>query len=132
MKAALAAFVCMAAALPARADSLVEHDYILNCAGCHRMDGSGSSAVPALSAMRELAGRPGARAYWIRVPGAAQAPLSDERLAALMSWLVERFAGAAPEPPYTAAEVERLRRTPLRDPIAKRKEIMSRPRGRRD
>jgi mono/diheme cytochrome c family protein len=109
--------------MPARADSLVEHDYILNCAGCHRIDGMGSNAVPALSAMRELVGKPGAREYWVQVPGAAQAPLSDQRLAAMMSWLVERFTGAAPKPPYTAAEVARLRRTPLRDPLAKREQI---------
>lgn len=125
MKAALAALACLVVALPAQADSLVEHDYILNCAGCHRIDGGGSSAVPSLPAMRALAGKPGAREYWVQVPGAAQAPISDERLSALMSWLVERFAGAAPKPPYTAAEVARLRRTPLRDPLARRKEILS-------
>lgn len=127
MRAGLLTLVCCAAALPARADSLVEHDYILNCAGCHRIDGSGSKAVPALPNMRALAGKPDARTYWIRIPGAAQAPLSNARLAALMNWLVERFTGTAPAPQYTAAEVGRLRRTPLRDPLARRKDILLSP-----
>ena len=91
-----AAFLLMG--LPAGADSYEEHDYILNCSGCHRMDGSGSSVVPSFQRMPELNGKPGAREYWIQVPGAAQAPLSDARLAALMNWLVERFAGKRPDP----------------------------------
>lgn len=111
----------------AAADSYEEHDYILNCSGCHRMDGSGSRTVPPLHAMPDLGGRPGAREYWIRVPGAAQAPLSDARLAALMNWLVERFTGETVAPAYTAEEVGRLRRAPLRDPIERRKAILQLP-----
>ena len=42
----------------AAADSYEEHDYILNCSGCHRMDGSGSRTVPPLQAMPELDGSP--------------------------------------------------------------------------
>ena len=111
----------------AAADSYEEHDYILNCSGCHRMDGSGSRTVPPLDAMPELSGKPGAREYWIRVPGAAQAPLSDARLAALMNWLVERFTGNTVEPAYTAREVGELRHRPLRDPIQGRKAILRLP-----
>lgn len=106
------------------ADSFEEHDYVLNCSGCHRMDGTGSQVVPSLFAMRELASKPGARQYWVRVPGAAQAPLSDARLAALMNWLVHRFTGASPNPPYTSEEVARLRKTPLRNPIGHRQNLM--------
>jgi cytochrome c553 len=106
------------------ADSYEEHDYILNCSGCHRIDGVGSRAVPSLQAMPELSGKPGAREYWVRVPGAAQAPLSDERLAALMNWLVERFTGKRPAPEYTADEAGRLRSKPLRDPVRRRSEIL--------
>jgi len=108
---------------PAGADSYEEHDYILNCSGCHRIDGTGSRTVPSLLAMPELDGKPGAREYWVRVPGAAQAPLSDARLAALMNWLVQRFTAEQPEPEYTAEEVGRLRSNPLRDPIGNRNEI---------
>jgi len=128
MRLLLAVAVLLLAASTVAADSYEEHDYTLNCSGCHRMNGAGSSVVPSFAGMRDLVGRPGSREYWIRVPGAAQAPLTDERLAALMNWLLERFTDAAPEPPYTAAEVARLRREPLRDPIGERKRILSAPR----
>jgi len=122
MKTVLGALVLFFATATVRADSYAEHDYILNCSGCHRMDGSGSRTVPSLLAMRELKGQAAARPYWVQVPGAAQAPLSDARLAALMNWLVERFTGQAPEPAYSPEEVARLRSQPLRDPIGKRPE----------
>lgn len=124
MKSALALLLTLFAASTASADGYEEHDYVLNCSGCHRMDGSGSNAVPSLHTMTELVGKPGTRAYWVQVPGAAQAPLTDARLADLMNWLVRRFTGKTPDPPYAAAEVGRLRRQPLRDPRAQRREIL--------
>ena len=124
MKRSLPILALLFASSIARADSFEEHDYILNCSGCHRIDGVGSRAVPSLQAMPELSGKPGAREYWVQVPGAAQAPLSDERLAALMNWLVKRFTGRQPTPEYTADEVARLRSKPLRDPVGRRTEIL--------
>lgn len=123
MKRTAAVLIVALTAAGAHAQGYEEHDYILNCSGCHRMDGSGSRTVPSLVAMAELAGKPGAREYWVRVPGAAQAPLSDARLAALMNWLVKRFTGKRPA--YTAEEVGKLRSEPLRNPVAKRREIGS-------
>jgi len=125
MKLAVTVAVLLLATVSARADSYEEHDYILNCSGCHRIDGSRSSVVPALQKMPEVSGKTGAREYWVQVPGAAQAPLSDARLAALMNWLVERFAGQPPKPAYTAKEVGELRSTPLRDPIGRRQQILT-------
>ena len=37
MRVVLTAAVLLLAAASARADSYQEHDYILNCSGCHRM-----------------------------------------------------------------------------------------------
>jgi len=88
------------------------------------MDGSGSTVVPSLRKMSELNGKPGAREYWIQLPGAAQAPLSAARLTALMNWLVERFTGKPPTPTYTANEAAQLRSTPRSDPIGKRKTLL--------
>jgi len=124
MRLVLGAAVILLAASTVHAESFAEHDYILNCSGCHRIDGRGSRTVPSLRAMQELRGLPGAREYWVQVPGAAQAPLSDARLAAMMNWLIERFTGPRPEPAYTAEEVARLRASPLRDPLGKRNEIL--------
>lgn len=125
MKGILVAACVLGLAATAEAEGYEEHDYLLSCSGCHRADGTGSRLVPSLRDMRALVRVPGAREYWVQVPGAAQAPLSDARLAALLNWLVERFAGEAPSPRYTAREVARLRRTPLRDPIAKRRALLA-------
>lgn len=130
MKPLVACAVAILLAASAQADSYEEHDYLLSCSGCHRMDGDGSATVPSFRSLRELFGKAGAREYWIRVPGTAQSPLSDERLASMMNWLLKRFTGTAPSPPYTAKEVGRLRRTPLRDPIAERARILNVDRGR--
>jgi mono/diheme cytochrome c family protein len=92
------------------------HDYVLSCAGCHKLDGSGSARVPTLHGTGRLLARAGGRDYLLRVPGAAQAPLSDARLAALLNWTLAHFGGVAPLPPFSAEEVAAARATPLRDP----------------
>ena len=96
------------------------HDYVLSCAGCHKLDGSGSARVPSLRDTGSVLARAGGRDYLLRVPGAAQAPLSDARLAAVLNWVLTEFGGAAPDPPFDAAEVAAARATPLRDPRATR------------
>ncbi len=126
MRPSLSLVLTLLVASSAQADSFEEHDYVLSCSGCHRMDGAGSRVVPSLLGMKELVDKPGAREYWIRVPGAAQAPLSDARLADLMNWLVTRFTNESPRPLYTADEVGRLRQQPLRDPVAERRRISER------
>ena len=52
----------------------------------------------------------------MRVPGAANAPISDAELAGLLDWIVRRFDAAhvpADFAGYTAEEVGRLRAQPL-------------------
>lgn len=120
MKSFVIAFAFWMIAASGSADAFEEHDFILNCAGCHQMSGSGSATVPSLHGMAELANKVGARAYFIRVPGVAHAPLSNERLAALVNWVLQRFAGKAPSPRYTAKEVSELRKRPFLDPLAAR------------
>jgi mono/diheme cytochrome c family protein len=99
-----------------RVPPTAEHDYLLTCAGCHKLDGSGSVRVPTLAGVDRLLERRGGREYLMRVPGVAQAPLSDERLAALLTWVLGRFGAAAPSPPFSAAEVGGARTEPLTDP----------------
>jgi len=115
---AAAALLCGAAAPAAAFAPAVE--YALHCQGCHLADGSATpGSVPALAgSVGPLARTPGGRAYLARVPGVAHAPLGDAELAALLSWVVERFGGADVPPdfaPYTADEIRRLRRDPLVD-----------------
>ena len=106
-----------------------ETDYMLQCQGCHRADGSGfGEGVPDL---RDQIGRflhvPGGREFLVRVPGSAQAPLSDAALAAVLNWMIERFgpaAVAADFRPYSAAEVAAAR-TPLLDVEGERGRLLA-------
>jgi cytochrome c553 len=93
--------------------------WTLNCQGCHRPDGSGSSATaPALAGtVAKFLHARGGREYLGRVPGVATAPLSDSDLAELLNWMLWRFDAAhlpANFVPYTASEVAQLRAQPLR------------------
>ena len=127
-RTALVALAVLAAA-GARASSVDPHvDYMLQCQGCHLADGSGSpGAVPDLRAsLGRLAKAPGGREYLVRVPGSAQSPLSDARLAALLDWMLREFAPAeaAAVAPFRADEVARWRAQPLTRVDETRRELL--------
>jgi hypothetical protein len=107
-------------------------DYMLQCQGCHLADGSGKpGAVPDLRAsLPLLLGAAGGREFLVRVPGVAQARLADERLAALLDWLVGEYGGAraAAAAAYAPDEVGRLRAQPFADVAAARVELLRRTR----
>ena len=103
-------------------------DYTLYCMGCHGAGAQGvPGKIPPLSGTLALFMRtPAGRDYLLRVPGAANSALSDAQLAAVLNWLAERY-GAADEPrplPFTAAEVTRVRHTPLADVRATRSAVV--------
>lgn len=103
-------------------------DYMLECQGCHRADGSGSpGAVPDLrGSLERLLSAPGGRDFVVRVPGSATSRLSDAALAGVLNWMVRRFAPALTGfQPYAAAEVGRLRADPLVDVEGRRAELLS-------
>jgi len=124
------AMVC-AVATPAYAWS-PETNYRLHCEGCHLADGSATPGkVPALAgSVARFAGSAEGRAYLVRVPGVANAALSDADLAALLDWTLRRFDAGHLSPdfaPYTADEVGRLRREPLVDVSAARQHLLGSP-----
>jgi cytochrome c553 len=105
---------------PASASDDPALDYMLNCQGCHRADGSGTEgSVPALSgSVARFLAIPEGRDYLARVPGVAQAALDDDATAALLNWIVRHFDAThvpAEFQPYTGGEIGRLRRSPLVD-----------------
>jgi hypothetical protein len=126
----LAAALCSAIAAPALADA--RSDYLLHCAGCHLVDGRGSpgSVPPLVDALGRIASSPEGRDYLARVPGAAQAPISDEALAAVLNWLLLEFNRetlAAGFKPLSGSEVARSRARVLADPLRLRRELWPEP-----
>lgn len=123
----LAALLVLLVAVSASADP--RQDYILHCQGCHLPDGSATpGGVPALRGqVATFLSIPGGREYLVRVPGTAQAPLPDARVAALLDWLVREFDAEnlpADFAPYTAEEVGRARARPLADAEAERRRLL--------
>jgi mono/diheme cytochrome c family protein len=128
---ALAALACLAVLSAGARAQDPRVDYMLQCQGCHLADGSGSpGAVPDLrGSLGRFLSVPGGREYLVRVPGAAQSPLSDQRLAAVLDWMLREFgpAEAAAEPlPYRAEEVARWRAQPYLEVQAVRRELLDR------
>lgn len=101
-------------------------DYMLKCQGCHRPDGGGDgfSNPPMTGVVAHFLKVPGGREYLGRVPGVATTDLDDVRLANLLNWTLYRFDRASVPTdfkPYDAAEIRRLRTSPLRLEAAKRR-----------
>ncbi len=103
----------------AGATDTVEVDYMLNCQGCHLLDGSGfpERNVPSLTDhMAKFLWVDGGRAFLVQVPGAATSDLTDHRLAKVLNWMLQKFsAGHIPADfvPFSEDEVAGLRATPL-------------------
>src|SRR5271167_3320813 len=122
--APLAAVVCgvfLAAELksePIEQLSGARGDYLLNCGGCHGFRGvSNAKLVPSL---KDLVGyylrTPEGRAYLPRLPNVAFSTLSDQKLAAVLNYVVFEIGGTsapAGAKPYGAGEVGRWRKQPL-------------------
>ena len=112
------------------AQSVAKIDYMLECQGCHLPDGSGSSqgSVPSLvDSVGRFVTVPGGRSFLVRVPGSAQSPLDDARLAAVLNWMIRTFGPAqvaATFEPYTAEEVAQHRSDPLTHVARARSELL--------
>jgi mono/diheme cytochrome c family protein len=113
-----------AAAVPASP----AQDYTLYCMGCHGAQAQGvPGKIPPLAGSVSLFMRtPEGRDYVLRVPGAANSALTDAQLTAVLNWLAETYgATAVLQPaPFTVDEVTRVRRTPLADVQARRREVV--------
>lgn len=92
---------------------------MLNCMGCHKIDGTGrpEKGLPNLSGeVAKFLSVPGGREYLSRVPGVTNASINDEDLTALINWFLIRFdPDNIPEDhvPYTVDEVTEWRKNPL-------------------
>ena len=126
MRALLLALLLFAGADHACADP--KTDYLLYCRGCHLANGEGvPPEVPTLHELGKLIATPAGREYIVRVPGVSQTPMSDERLAAVLNWVLDEFnAGtlASDFRRYTAKEVGGARKEVLVDPLAARAALL--------
>ena len=109
--------------------------YVLHCAGCHRVDGSGTPAryVPDLRHLGQFLQLDGGRAFVIGVPGVMGSGLSDAQVAEVANWLLATMArDSVPEghQPYTAAEVAASRQQPMADVAAVRQRLVEQARAR--
>jgi cytochrome c553 len=124
----LAAALLAAGALAGSACAGPQQDYMLYCMGCHGGEAQGvAGKVPPLAgALARFMRTPEGRDYVLRVPGAANSALADAQLAALLNWLAERYRASEEPPPtpFTTAEVSAVRRTPLADVRATRREVV--------
>jgi mono/diheme cytochrome c family protein len=123
--------VAAAFAWPAGAEPSAEANYMIHCMGCHLADGSGGP--PDVPDVRGEMGRmlivEGGREYLVQVPGAAQAPISDAALAAVVNYMLESFSRETlPEDfrPLTPDEVAAWRRFWMPDVAAVREELLAR------
>jgi hypothetical protein len=93
-------------------------NFQLQCMGCHHADGSGEEGrVPSVRrTLVSFSATAEGRDFVLRVPGVAQAPLSDTEIAALLNWMARNLSDL-PLPggfvDYTADEVGRARHRPL-------------------
>jgi hypothetical protein len=120
--------VILSIPMPVGADA--QQDYMLQCQGCHMADGRGSAGgVPDFRGKLGLfLSVPGGREYLIRVPGSAQSPLSNHRLARVLNWMVREFGPSEVSSEFaefTSNEVGRNRK-PLADVEPVRKVLMDR------
>lgn len=131
----LAPVLVIAAATLAGTASRAEYtppvNYMLHCMGCHLPDGSGGPPdVPDVRGqMGCLLAVDGGREYLVQVPGAAQAPITNAELAAVVNYMLETFSShTLPDDyvPLTEQEVASWRQDWLPAVGAVRAELLAR------
>ncbi|MGK9231770.1 cytochrome c [Inquilinus limosus] len=106
-------------------------DYMLKCSGCHGADGSGSPerGIPDFRGYVDgFARTEKGRIYVMHVPGVVNSSLSNDRIAAVMNYVIASFGAPATRPgvqPFTPEEVDRLRAAPVPDVVAYRREVVA-------
>lgn len=115
----------------ANADGIDQQKYVLNCAGCHGVDGSGSeeNGIPD---MRNVIGHylrtPEGRAYLVQVPGVSNSALSNKDIVLVLTWMIPKFSEKEmpkDAKPYTEEEVNRYRVSVPADIPALKRSVIS-------
>ncbi len=106
-----------------------EQSYMLHCGGCHMADGDGAPPeVPGLKDLGEIVQLRGGRDYLVQVPGASQAPITDDELTVIVNYILRAFnAATLPESfmPLSLEEVSQARQLSLNDPLSARAQLIA-------
>jgi mono/diheme cytochrome c family protein len=122
MKAVVALLLMTAAASAGtpgvESEARAKMNWLLSCQGCHQPDASGSAggAPSMVGDVARFLSVEGGREYLTRVPGVANAGLSDDQLAELLNWTLATFDKdhlPADFAPYTKEELAVGRARPL-------------------
>jgi len=104
--------------------------YVLNCQGCHGARGevANDDIRPLGFAFGQFTRTARGRAYLMRIPGVAAAPIGDDALTQLLNYMADlwRPIGAArgSGARFSVAQVHVLRRQPLIDVSAERAAVI--------
>jgi mono/diheme cytochrome c family protein len=109
----------------AHAEQPLRTTYVLNCAGCHGLEGHGvpEIGIPDFHQSGRFVKLRQGREYLIQVPGVAQSKLDDQTIADLMNYILTGFSARvlpADFKPYTADEVTQFRRYKAADAAERR------------
>lgn len=105
-------------------------NYALHCMGCHSATGAGSEkgGIPDFrNRIGVFANSDAGRTYLLHVPGVISAGLTDEEIAAVMNFIMSKFAGPsqpADYRPFSGAEVTTLRKVRIEDIALARRKIV--------
>lgn len=114
-----------------RAGDRAHADYLYRCSGCHGLDGDGlprAGIPPFPGLVGAFAADPEGRVYLLHVPGVVGSGLDDARIAAVLNYVIDAWAGDASAglAPFSVEEVRRLRARPVADVVAYRRAVVAR------
>ncbi|MCC6983819.1 MAG: hypothetical protein IT535_11155 [Bauldia sp.] len=107
-------------------------NYILRCAGCHGVEAAGApnAGIPSFPGLVGVfAGDEDGRTYLFHVPGVVGSSLSNAEIAAVMNYVMARWAGdslPADFVPFTEDEVAARRAIPVASVVDFRRDIVRR------
>lgn len=111
-------------------DGQAKLDYMQNCQGCHLAQGQGlpGSVPPMKDQLGKFLAVEGGRDFLVQVPGSANAPLSNTKLADLLNWILTTMSAGQIDQsftPYSELEVKQLRSKVLVDVAKTRADLVA-------
>lgn len=101
-------------------------NYMLRCAGCHGVSGMGTTNAgvpPFPDSVGHIAALDEGRTYMLHVPGVISSSLSNEQIAGVLNYIVDRWSDE-PVEHFTTEEVERRRAADVPDIVAARRVVV--------